>query len=94
MNSKINEYVEYLSAWCRTRDGKYVPYDLKNLKEELINIVIQGNTEPIKTFKKKFLNKEISFPIFCIGLMPNREKELYNKCLKVVSDFEASHNNM
>lgn len=93
MSSKINEYVKYLSAWCRTIDGKYVPYDLKNLKEELINIVIQGNAEPIKTFKKKFLNKEISFPIFCIGLMLNREKELYNKCLKVVLDFEANHNN-
>ena len=92
MSSKINEYVEYLSAWCRTRDGKYVPYDLHNLKEELINIVIQGNTEPIKTFKNKFLNKEISFPIFCIGLMPNREKELYDKCLEIVSNFEATHN--
>ena len=94
MNSKIDEYVKYLSAWCKTRDGEYRPYDLQNLKEELINIVIQENTEPIKTFKKKFLNKEISFPIFCIGLMPDYKKELYDECLKVVSDFEATHNNI
>lgn len=94
MNSKINEYVRYLSAWCKTRDGKYTPYDLRNLKDELVNIITQGSTEPIKTFKKKFLNREISFPVFCIGLMPDYEGECYDKCLDVISDFESTHNNV
>ena len=92
MNSKISEYVKYLSAWCRTRDGDYKFYDLKNIEKELMEIVKQGSTEPIKTFKEKFLNKEIGFPIFCVFLAPAYRKEKYDACMEIITEFEKTHN--
>ena len=94
MNSKIDDYVEYLSAWCKIADGKYRPYDLRGIEKELAILVSLGNTKPIETFKEKFLNNEISFPIFCIGLSPEYEKKCYEECLKTISEFESSHNNL
>ena len=92
MNSKISGYIKYLSAWCSTVNGEYTFYDFRNLEKELIEIVKQGSTEPIKTFKEKFLNKEIVFPIFCVFLAPAYRKEKYDACMEIITEFEKTHN--
>ena len=94
MNSKIDDYIKYLSAWCKIADGEYKPYDLRGIEKELVILVSDGNTKPIKIFKEKFLNHKISFPIFCIGLSPEYKKKCYEECLKTISEFESSHNNL
>ena len=68
MNSEIEEYYRYLSAWCRTRNNKYETVATRDIPKILTNIIISGNMTPIKTFKERFLNGEISLGIYPISL--------------------------
>ena len=70
MNSKISEYVKYLSAWCRTRDGDYKFYDLKNIEKELVEIVKQGSTEGSWICEECGTENTTKFCTVCGGLPP------------------------
>lgn len=89
--SKLDEYIEYLSAWCKTRNNTYRPLVTSNIPKILEDIIKSGNTTPIKTFKEKFLNGSISLPTFCIGLGYEQECFYFDKCMEIVDTFEKNH---
>jgi hypothetical protein len=89
--NKLDEYIEYLSAWCKTRNNTYRPLVTSDIPKILGDIIKSGNTTPIKTFKEKFLNGSISLPTFCIGLSDEQECFYFDKCMEIVGTFEKNH---
>lgn len=91
MNSKIEEYYRYLSAWCRTRNNRYETVATENIPEILTDIIKSGNRAPIKTFKERFLIGEISLGIYPVGLSVEYKKDCFDKDMKLIEEFEKTH---
>ena len=83
---------EYLNAYAHVYKGHYLPVDCSMMWENFWEEVGKDYEVETKVFIERF--KEFcskGLPFFAIGIFPDYEKELFDKNMKIVTEYESKH---